>query len=391
MNEKLNGIFSCLDMTSKTGLASEEHINDMTAFQKMFYTQVKNKIGVDAVYFLRDEEGIAKIPLIYFSTLEDDNAAKAAQLHSLSWNMGEAPLLFVVTPTELKIYNNYQTPKNKDGSLDPEAGLMDTISLLTDLETQRQKLYPYNRILLESGDYWRRTEARFNINTRIDTTLMNNLQVMRRRLITRIKAREGSSRISSENIVSIVHGLLSRSILIKYLEERKDSNDESVFPSDFYEQFSFCETVCKQYTDVLGNKEATYKLFSVLEKKFNGDMLPLINNEYEIITDGDLEELKSFLLGDSDLESQQMALWPLYDFNIIPIKIISSIYELFFHLSDVGEDDKGTYYTPLHLVDTLLDEVYPWEGNYEPVSIIEIILPSLIQEAGKIKKCALAV
>ena len=100
-------------------------------------------------------------------------------------------------------------------------------------------------------------------------------------------------------------------------------------------------------------------------------MFPIITNEREIITDDDLEELQSFLLGNSDLESQQMALWPLYDFNIIPIKIISSIYELFFHLSDDGNDDKGTYYTPLHLVDTLLDEVYPWEGKYEPISFID--------------------
>ena len=66
-----------------------------------------------------------------------------------------------------------------------------------------------------------------------------------------------------------------------------------------------------------------------------------------------------------------LPIWPLYDFNIIPIKIISSIYELFFHLSDDGNDDKGTYYTPLHLVDTLLDEVYPWEGKYEPISFID--------------------
>ncbi len=236
MNQQLDGIFSYLDINNKTGLASENNIDSLTAFQRLFYEQAKSKIGVDAVYFLRDEEGVAKIPLIYFSTLEDNDANKAAQLHSLSWNMGEAPLLFIVTPTELKIYNNYQTPKNKDGGLDPEAGLIDTISLLTDLESQRQKLYPYNRMLLESGEYWRRANGRFNINTRIDTTLMNNLRVMRRRLITRIKSRANAVNISNENIVSIVHGLLSRSILIKYLEERKDSNGESVFPKDFYEQ-----------------------------------------------------------------------------------------------------------------------------------------------------------
>ena len=50
--------------------------------------------------------------------------------------------------------------------------------------------------------------------------------------------------------------------------------------------------------------------------------------------------------------------------------MISSIYELFFHLSD-EDDEKGTYYTPLHLVDMVMDEVYPWEGEYEEISFLD--------------------
>lgn len=319
MDDKLSSILSYLDITGETGLASKDNFDSLTTYQKFFYNQVKSKIGVDAVYFLRDEEGVAKIPLIYFSMVEENDASKAAKLHCLSWNMGEAPLLFVVTPTAVKVFNNYQTPKKKDGSLDPEAGLIETISLLTSVETQRQKLHPYNRSLLESGEYWNRVKGRFDTSARIDTTLMNNLRIMRRQLITRIKSRANPSRPLPENIVSIVHGLLSRSILIKYLEERKDTNNKSVFPDDFYSQFSFRGKICRSYTDVLGSKEATYRLFDILEKKFNGDMFPIITNEREIITDDDLEELQSFLLGNSDLESQQMALWPLYDFNIITL------------------------------------------------------------------------
>lgn len=373
MNELIKRILKELNIDNKTGLASDDNKEDLSTYQRLFYTQAKDKIGIDAVYFLRDEEGIAKIPLIYFSMMNAYDATASARLHCLSWNMGEAPLLFVVTPTELKIYNNYETPRNIDGTLDPEAGLIDTISLITDLETQRQQLRPYNRSLLESGEYWRRSKNRFDINNRIDITLMNNLKIMRRRLINMVNSRISKDETRAIDVVSIVHGLLSRSILIKYLEERKDSNGESVFPKEFYAQF--CEEsknfVCNQYTDVLENKEATYKLFNVLESKFNGDMLPLIDHEYEIITEAELRELKAFLIGDSNLESQQLTLWPLYDFNIIPIQIISSIYELFFHLNDADEDDKGTYYTPLYLVDTLLDEVYPWEGAYEPIKIVD--------------------
>lgn len=99
-------------------------------------------------------------------------------------------------------------------------------------------------------------------------------------------------------------------------------------------------------------------------------MLPLVTNELEIVNEDDLNTLRLFLLGDTELESRQLALWPLYSFDVIPIQLISSIYELFFHLSD-NDDDKGTYYTPLHLVDMLMDEVYPWEGEYSPVTFMD--------------------
>lgn len=371
MSEIVEQIFTELNISSKNGLATSDSLETMSTFQRLFYKQAHEKIGVNAVYFLRDADGIPKIPLIYFSMLNTDDPIEAAKLHRLSWNMGAAPLLFVVTPSELKIYNNYKTPQKIGGGLDPHAGLIETISLLNGLETQRQKLSQYNRTLFESGDYWRRSKERFDINTRIDTTLMNNLRIMRKSLISKIKSRFTPDQNQTINIIAIVHGLLSRSILIKYLEERKDSNDESVFPKDFYSQFCIKGKTCVQYTDVLDDKETTYKLFGILEEKFNGDMLPLIENEYEVIEEEDLAELKAFLTGDSDLESRQLLLWPLYDFNIIPIQVVSSIYELFFHLTDTNDDDKGTYYTPLHLVDTLLDEVYPWEGDYSPVKVID--------------------
>lgn len=70
MSELLNGIFECLDISSSTGLASEDSLRSMSPFQRLFYTQAHEKIGIDAVYFLRDINGVAKIPLIYFSVIQ---------------------------------------------------------------------------------------------------------------------------------------------------------------------------------------------------------------------------------------------------------------------------------------------------------------------------------
>ena len=368
MQDILNGIFRSMDINTDNGLAIAESIDSMSSFQRLFFSQVQEKIGIDAVYFLRDTNGVAKIPLIYFSAMDKYDAQKVAELHRLSWNMGEAPLLFVVTPDQLKVFNNYESPRKKDGCLDPEVALIDVISLVTDLETQRRELQQYNRSLLETGEYWRSSKVRFDSKTRVDSTLISNLKIMRRTLINKIKIRLTSEEFDEINIGSIVHGLLSRSILIKYLEERKDTSNNSVFPSNFFSRFL---KEAETYTDILTSKEATYSLFACLEEKFNGDMLPLIPNEETIIIVEDLLELRQFLLGDTVLESRQLTLWPLYSFDVIPIQLISSIYELFFHLSEADDDDKGTYYTPLHLVDMLMDEVYPWEGEYSPTTFLD--------------------
>ena len=222
MSELLNGIFECLDINSCTGLATEDNIQSMSPFQRLFYTQVHEKVGIDAVYFLRDTNGVAKIPLIYFSVIQKYDAKQVAELHRLSWNLGEAPLLFVVTPDEILIYNNYKAPQAVDGKdLDPTVGIIETLSLAGGLASQRIALQKYHRSLLESGEFWRQSKTRFDTQGRVDTTLMSNLRIMRRTLIKQIGKRCDESK---ETITSVVHELLSRSIFVKYLEERKDSN-----------------------------------------------------------------------------------------------------------------------------------------------------------------------
>lgn len=368
VSNNLGSIFKALDIKEENGLAFDKSQN-MTTYQKQFFLHAKEKLNIDAVYFLRDSDGTPKIPLIYFSAMDSYDPEKIAQLHRLSWNMGNAPLLFVVLPDKILIYNNYVPPKSKDGKLDPKKGLIETIEIVANLEKQR-KLQNYHRIELETGEYWRKNNKRFNVNNRIDTTLINNLRIMRKSLLKRINSNKLKAPKEEINSTSIVHGLLGRSILIKYLEERTDSQGNSVFPSDF---FSTYLPNANSYTDILKNKEATYKLFSFLEDKFHGDIFPLVDNEIDVVSEADLQQLRLFLIGDIDLESNQLTLWPLYSFNAIPIQLISSIYELFFHLEimETEDEENGTYYTPYHLVELLMDEVLPWEGPYKETKVLD--------------------
>ena len=373
MEFSLGSIFTSLDMDYSNGLI-DKNKESLTAFQHYFFSQAKEKLKIDAVYFLRGSDGIPKIPMIYFAAMDAYDAERIAELHRLAWNSGEAPLLFVVLPDQLLVYNNYEIPARRDetGSFDNSIGLFERIAELSDLETERKKLQQFHRTQLETGEFWRVNKKRFNISTRVDTTLMSNLKAIRKTLLVRVKERSQGGLCPSLNdkeCSEIVHSLLGRSILIKYLEERIDSNNNSVFPADFFGQFV---PNANQYADVLSDLSATYALFKELEKKFNGDIFPVSENEIKYIYQSDLIELQQFLLGTSDLATQQLAIWPLYSFNVIPIQLISSIYELFFHLAETDPDkDNGTYYTPYHLVELLMDEVLPWEGLYTEQKILD--------------------
>lgn len=370
MEYSLGSIFKSLDMNYNNGLTDDTG-GKATVFQHYFFAQAKDKLNIDAIYFLRDSEGTPKIPLIYFSAMDAYDSEKIAELHRLAWNSGEAPLLFIVLPDQLLIYNNYEPPvlRTEDGSYDNTAGLFERISLVSELETQRKQLNQFHRTQIETGRFWEANRKRFDVNTRVDITLMDNLKAIRKTLLTSIKKRPLCENLNDQQRCEIVHSLLGRSILLKYLEERTDSNNKSVFPTDFFGQFL---VGAQSYTDVLESHDATYRLFSELESKFNGDIFPVSDSEKAHITQEDLFELQQFLLGTSDLATQQTVLWPLYSFNAIPIQLISSIYELFFHLAETDPNkDNGTYYTPYHLVEMLMDEVLPWEGNYSDQKILD--------------------
>ena len=228
--------------------------------------------------------------------------------------------------------------------------LIEKISLVNNLETARQ-LEKYNRINIESGKYWKEHD-RFKIINRIDSVLIKNLQIMRTELLKTISSAD------------VVHRLLGRTILIKYLEDRKDRNGNTAFPASFFSEYYPGAT---SFVDVLSDKHSTYRLFEFFQDKFHGDMFLLLGDEKEEIQESDLLRLKDFLSGTIDLDGNQLTLWPLYSFELIPIQLISTIYEMFFQLRTgiaTKENRHGTYYTPYHLVEMLLDEVFPWDGEY---------------------------
>ena len=105
--------------------------------------------------------------------------------------------------------------------------------------------------------------------------------------------------------------------------------------------------------------------FEELNQDFNGDIFSISDEEKEIISLEHLQLLKQFLLG--DIKKRKLFFWA-YRFDIIPIEVISTIYEEFYHYKSKDNpevfDDNGTHYTPLPLVEFVLSRLL----NYETLS-----------------------
>jgi type I restriction-modification system DNA methylase subunit len=356
VNKTFTHLCSKLEYTRKNGLV-ESNSDAKDISQRYIFKQVSEKLGTDAVFFLRTESG-QSIPLIYFHKLESNDRDAIAKLHKQVWNMGQAPLLFIVLPDIVLIYNAYEQPKIlPNGQLDDEAGFIEELELFVEAKSEFDKLKKYRRSELLTGNYWQKYSKHFNDKNRVYQTLLDNLEFMRSQLLKKGLPTE------------VVHNLLTRSIFIKYLEDRTDNNGHNVFPKGFFSKFS---PNARNFTDLLSDKNATDELFQYLNSKFNGDVFAIDKNGYEVSQEH-LNLLKRMLKGDIYLEKGQMALWPLYSFDVIPIELISNIYQKFIHHEENESKTKnnGAHYTPYHLVTFLMDQVLPWEGESTKLKVLD--------------------
>lgn len=328
----------------------------------------RNKIRADAVILQQMTIHDSCFPLAYFRCLGSGDPATVAGAHKMAWNMGRAPLLFLVLPGKVLVYSAYERPrpKRRDGTLDDRAGLIDVIDFVAATERARQILAKYRREELLSGRFWEANRQRFRPGTRVEKSLLDNLSEIRSRLI-----KHGGLD------AQLVHRLLGRAIFIRYLEDRKDEQGYRAFPAGFFHQYV---PEAAGFPDVLCDKSATYDLFDFLESKFNGDIFPVDSRERDSVKQEHLSLLADFLHGTITLRSRQLSFWPHYSFDAIPIEFISNMYEEFFHYEREEQDPHqkrkqrartGTYYTPHRLVEFILDEVFPWEGTETKVRILD--------------------
>ncbi len=334
-----------LDYVSSLGLVSDENI---PAELEITWQEAKDRLHIDAIYF------VANAPVIYFKQFETLDYDSIIRLHRNVWNQSKVPLLFVVLPNDIRVYNGYETPKQVNGGfsepsrLDYELNAADK-GLLNDLW---KRLAIFTRTAIDSGAFWRSYGDHFSRGTRADQQLIANLRYIRRQLL------ETEPKLAPEH----AHSLIGRSIFALYLQDRGvlTTGENGFFAREFGGRYL-------RYTDLLLSHKDTYAFFEML-RKFNGDMFPVTPEEKKAVHSEHLELLYGLFTVDSTVGGQMLFFWA-YDFQFIPIELISSIYEEFLYQEESGRD--GAYYTPLMLVDFILNQAMPRKDLKYTLTILD--------------------
>ena len=352
----------------------------------VFATLVREKIGRNlwplpeaqdariGVLMADPDASTSEPPLAIVVELDSEiDAESLRELHRLSWNFSHAPTVITIEPTLLRVWTCCEAP-------DPERHIDEYLvkSLpARDLETeqsddlQARATRALHWINLVSGQFFAEYSPRFNRDGRADQMLLGNLRYIREELASRGLVND-----------DICHDLLARVIFVQFLFDRKDQDGKpalTVARLHRLQKARILKNIHSSFDSVLLDYEDTYLLFDWLNAKFNGDLFPGKGNspeereegwakERKVVKAHHLSLLADFIRGDVDMPSQQMCLWPMYAFDVIPLEFISSIYETF--VTERASLD-GIYYTPSYLVDFVLDRVLPWYGKDWDLKIID--------------------
>ena len=278
---------------------------------------------------------------VYFKFVEEPRDVPVAEWQREIWNRGFSPLLWLVSPERIDLYNGFAAPGGPDRA---EENRLDTFRLV-DAELTRLDTLA-GRLAMETGQFWR-LEPRVSRKTSVDRRLLRDL------------SRLESGLVAADLDRGEAQALIGRCIFAKYLTDRKIVSRRLLT-----KRFGHADLA-----NVLEDPSAAERLFGWLRDRFNGDMFP--PSAEPAPAPAHLQQVARFLNGE-DLETGQLHFFP-YRFDIIPVELVSAIYEQFVHSSaaeSTGSNSaqkEGVYYTPLAAVSLVLDEVFDGLTGQETV------------------------
>lgn len=292
-------------------------------------------------------------PTIYFKNVARPDLQKEAEWQKMLWNHGMAAMLVVQDPTKTRVYSALARPEKG-----PARDLTDA-RLATELSTAAFALEVF-LFSVQTGQFYREHPGKFDADVAIDQYLLDNLSGARDELVDK--------QFGDALDVPTAHAFLGRCLFTCYLLERGviGKKQLNAIGAPVAKKLHH---VLRQITNKRDAVAALFKLFRLLDDDFNGSMFGGSFTEEQSSLRARHVDVLIRLLAGYDFVAQNAVLdFDFYDFRLIPIELISAIYEDFI---SAGEKETkapknqgksktvrrkaGAYYTPPRLAELVVD------------------------------------
>lgn len=258
---------------------------------------------------------------LFFDNL---NNSGDVDIHGKIWN-AQMPVVISDEGDCIKIYNG------KSMNLSAERICLRDIATY-DLEqcNEKNEFSYWNMTNSLSMDLYEKSLDKKNLND----FLIDNLRYITKRL-------------KDEYKISFANKLMLRILFIRYLIDRGVNIGFMGLGNNVKESQEI-------FLNIVQNKEEFFELVKYLKERFNGNLFEIDEQrETKELTEEALALLHAFLTAQEEMETGQECLFPFYDFNIIPIELISNIYEIL--LGKKKQDKDKAFYTPEYLADYIVN------------------------------------
>jgi hypothetical protein len=275
-----------------------------------------------------------------------------ARWHEAAWNLGLAPLLWVITPTQVRLYDCYSPAVGPEGR--PQSAPIGVYDL--DSEKRLRELdSACGRLTTETGAFWSgpigsKIDRRF----RVDRQLLAEIKALEEELSELPPAEPrhpDDPEEERQEARDFAQRLIGRTIFTWYLIDRGDLARPIL-----------ARTGASSVADMLATRDKAFALFDWLRATFNGDLFPMEDRDAERarLTAEHLEPLRLFADSVSLVPGArgQGRLFK-FRFDAIPVDLVSSIYQQFARSSAAqSARDQSLHYTPFELIHLTLDPVF---------------------------------
>ena len=300
------------------------------------FRRAKSTCELQGVYTLfekvQEKDSGTLVPLVYVCKASEENPAPT--IYRRVWNQNVAPFILVERGGSVYLYSGFQYVEapQEDEPVEGTAGILRAVKEFNQVNS---KLAGFRAESIDGGALWLEWEKHVNPRTRVDWLLLDKLQKL-------------DSWLRGNHLKKTqAHALIGKYVFLRYLKDR-----------DILSKRKFDEWGIKPET-VFG-RNATLAGFTRLVQKLdewlNGSVFPLV------LTGNDAPDVRPSPAGRRGFRRRRPDLWPaapgLPALRLLPHSCRDALRHLraVLHAEGRGKDS-GAYYTPVPLVDFMLQEL----------------------------------